>query len=277
METANLIDSLTAVTILDEQIFLNLLEIEDEVVQQREILALQNRAAELGKKTEFLKLLKAYQKQKKTMEREQNEIADNLNSSIPLRYNEKGSPALTIENFTAVLQGDGRLKDLFLYNELSNTPERLENGIPRRWTDEDDSWLRGYIEQKYHLYSPQKLDDALRIRFSQKRYHPVRDKILSLSWDGKPRIKRLLIDWMKADDCQYSEEVSRLIFAGGIHRVFNPGCKFEDMAVLIGKKQGRENQPLSAGWRWRTAFFGRSTRLTVKGELRRWKARGFVR
>lgn len=238
METANLIDRLTAVTILDEQIFLNLLEIEDEVVQQREILALQNRAAELGKKTEFLKLLKAYQKQKKTMEREQNEISENLGGAVPLRYNEKGSPALTIENFTAVLQGDGRLKDLFLYNELSNTPERLENGIPRRWTDEDDSWLRGYIEQKYHLYSPQKLDDALRIRFSQKRYHPVRDKILSLNWDGKPRIKRLLIDWMKADDCQYSEEVSRLIFAGGIHRVFNPGCKFEDMAVLIGKKQG---------------------------------------
>lgn len=238
METSSLIDKLTAVTILDESIFLNLLEIEDEVDQQRELLALQNRAAELGKKTEFLKLWKAYQRQKKAMERDQNIYSDNLNSPVPLRYNEKGSPALTIENFMAILQGDGRLKDLFLFNELSNTPERIENGVPRRWTDEDDSWLRGYIEQKYHLYSPQKLDDALRVRFTQKRYHPVRDKIKSLVWDGKERIKRLLIDWMKADDCAYSEEVSRLIFAGGIHRIFNPGCKFEDMAVLIGKKQG---------------------------------------
>lgn len=238
METENLIDKLTSVTILDERIFLSLLEIEDEVDQQRELFALQNRAAELGKKTEFLKLWKAYQKQKRTMEREQNTISDNLGGTVPLRYNEKGTPALTIENFMAILQGDGRLKDLFLFNELSNTPERIENGVPRRWTDEDDSWLRGYIEQKYHLYSPQKLDDALRVRFTQKRYHPVRDKIKSLVWDGKERIKRLLIDWMKADDCAYSEEVSRLIFAGGIHRIFNPGCKFEDMAVLIGKKQG---------------------------------------
>lgn len=238
MEEGNLIDKLTAVTILDERIFLNLLEIEDEVDQQRELLALQSRAAELGKKTEFLKLWKAYQKQKRTMEREQNTFSDSLNNPIPLRYTEKGTPALTIENFMAILQGDGRLKDLFLFNELSNTPERIENGVTRRWTDEDDSWLRGYIEQKYHLYSPQKLDDALRVRFAQKRYHPVRDKIKSLVWDGKPRIKRLLIDWMKADDCAYSEEVSRLIFAGGIHRIFNPGCKFEDMAVLIGKKQG---------------------------------------
>lgn len=234
----DLIERLTASTILDERIFLNLLDITDEVEQQRELLALQNRAAELGKKTEFLKLWKAYQKQKRAMEKEQNTISDNLGNAVPLRYNEKGSPALTIENFMAVLQGDPLVKDIFLFNELSNTPERLDNGVPRRWTDEDDSWLRGYIEQKYHLYSPNKLEDALRMRFSQKRYHPVRDKIKSLVWDGKPRIKRLLIDWMKADDCPYSEEVSRLIFAGGIHRVFNPGCKFEDMAVLIGKKQG---------------------------------------
>src|SRR5699024_11106348 len=105
-------------------------------------------AAELGKKTEFLKLWKAYQRQKKAMERDQNICSDNLNSPVPLRYNEKGSLALTIENFMAILQGDGRLKDLFLFNELSNTPERIENGTPRRWTDEDDSWLRGYIEQK---------------------------------------------------------------------------------------------------------------------------------
>lgn len=238
METSSLIDKLTAVTILDERIFLNLLEVEDEVEQQRELIALQNRAAELGKKTEFVTLWKTYQKQKKEMERKQSAFSNDSGDLVPLRYTQKGAPALTIENFAAILQGDGRLKDLFLYNELLNAPERLENGIARRWTDEDDSWLRGYIEQKYHLYSPQKLDDALRVQFAKRKYHPVRDKIKSFVWDGKPRIKRLLIDWMKADDCPYSEEVSRLIFAGGIHRIFEPGCKFEDMAVLIGQKQG---------------------------------------
>lgn len=244
METSSLIDKLTAVTILDERIFLNLLEVEDEVEQQRELIALQNRAAELGKKTEFVTLWKTYQKQKREMERKQNVFSDDSGDLVPLRYTQKGAPALTIENFAAILQGDGRLKDLFLYNELLNAPERLENGIARRWTDEDDSWLRGYIEQKYHLYGPQKLDDALRVQFAKRKYHPVRDKIKSIVWDGKPRIKRLLIDLMKAEDCPYSEEVSRLIFAGGIHRIFEPGCKFEDIAVLVGKKQGEGKSTL---------------------------------
>ena len=40
------------------------------------------------------------------------------------------------------------------------------------------------------------------------------------------------------EDTPYSREVSRLIFAGGIHRAFEPGCKFDDMAVLIGRRQG---------------------------------------
>ena len=29
-----------------------------------------------------------------------------------------------------------------------------------------------------------------------------------------------------------------MIFAGGIHRLYNPGCKFDDVPVLIGTKQG---------------------------------------
>lgn len=156
-----------------------------------------------------------------------------------MRLKKEGeAPNLTIENFLLVLEKDPLLKDYLLYNELSNSPECISNGKIRRWKDEDDSWLRGYIEQNYRIYSPQKLDDALRVRFNRRRYHPVREKIQSITWDGKPRIKRFLIEWLKVDDCPYSEEVSRLIFAGGIHRAFNPGCKFEDMPVLIGKKQG---------------------------------------
>lgn len=232
------IDGLTTTTILDDNVFYSLLEVADPIDRERALQDLQRRAKEVGRKTEFERLRKVFEREQRQMEASNAAANAQLNSPILLKYTEKGVPAATIDNFAAILNNDPELKDKFWLNELSNTPERIENGVPRRWTDEDDSWLRGYIEQKYHLYSPQKLDDALRVRFAQKRYHPVRDKIKSLVWDGKERIKRLLIDWMKADDCAYSEEVSRLIFAGGIHRIFNPGCKFEDMAVLIGKKQG---------------------------------------
>lgn len=236
--TQEAIDCLSCADILKDDVFLSLLEIADPVKYERIFQALEKRAAELRTKTEFKKTLKAFKEKEKNYNKSEVKHELTKQGTVPLKFDGGKNPQLTIENFLSILENDPLLKDYLLYNELSNAPECISSGEIRRWKDEDDSWLRGYIEQNYCIYSPQKLDDALRVRFNQRRYHPVREKIQSITWDGKPRIKRFLIEWLKVDDCPYSEEVSRLIFAGGIHRAFNPGCKFEDMAVLIGKKQG---------------------------------------
>lgn len=236
--TQEAIDCLSCADILKDDVFLSLLEIADPVKYERTFQALEKRAAELRTKTEFKKTLKAFKEKEKNYNKSEVKHELTKQGTVPLKFDGGKNPQLTIENFLSILENDPLLKDYLLYNELSNAPECISSGEIRRWKDEDDSWLRGYIEQNYCIYSPQKLDDALRVRFNQRRYHPVREKIQSITWDGKPRIKRFLIEWLKVDDCPYSEEVSRLIFVGGIHRAFNPGCKFEDMAVLIGKKQG---------------------------------------
>lgn len=236
--TQEAIDCLSCADILKDDVFLSLLEIADPVKYERTFQALEKRAAELRTKTEFKKTLKAFKEKEKNYNKSEVKHELTKQGTVPLKFDGGKNPQLTIENFLSILENDPLLKDYLLYNELSNAPECISSGEIRRWKNEDDSWLRGYIEQNYCIYSPQKLDDALRVRFNQRRYHPVREKIQSITWDGKPRIKRFLIEWLKVDDCPYSEEVSRLIFAGGIHRAFRPGCKFEDMAVLIGKKQG---------------------------------------
>ncbi len=232
------IDGLTTTTILDDDVFYSLLEVADPIDRERALQDLQRRAKEVGRKTEFERLRKVFEREQRQMEASNAAANAQLNSPILLKYTEKGVPAATIDNFAAILNNDPELKDKFWLNELSMTPERSINGKMQRWTDADDSWLRGYFERKYRMYSPPKLLDALETVWQAHQYHPIRDRIKSLTWDGRPRLKRMLIKWLHADDCPYSEEVARLIFAGGIHRVFEPGCKFEDMAVLIGQKQG---------------------------------------
>jgi predicted P-loop ATPase len=66
--------------------------------------------------------------------------------------------------------------------------------------------------------------------------NPLLEILNALEWDGKPRVEHFLHDVMKAEDSDYIRECSRLIFAGGIHRAFRPGCKFDDMIVLIGSQ-----------------------------------------
>ena len=133
------------------------------------------------------------------------------------------------------------------FNQLSYSPEHTVDGKKERWQDKDDSWARFYIEQKYNIHNREKLDDALRIVFAEKEYHPIKNIIESTPWDGVSRIQTLFVKWLKCEDTPYTREVTRLVFAGGIHRLYNPGCKFDDVCVLIGTKQG-EGKSTFARW-----------------------------
>lgn len=159
------------------------------------------------------------------------------NSDIPLAFDGRGQPLTSIDNFISILRNDPKFKTL-QFNLLSYAPEHIVDGKIERWVDKDDSATRLYIEKKYKIHSENKLNDALRVYFAEKEYHPIKEKIESIQWDGVHRIETLFIKWLKCDDTPYTREVTRLVFAGGIHRLYNPGCKFDDVAVLIGTKQG---------------------------------------
>ena len=119
-------------------------------------------------------------------------------------------------------------------NEMTGKPEYYRHGEWREWTDAEESRMRAYFESTYSMYSQNKMTDALLIYFQSHKVNPLIDILEKLEWDGKPRVEHFLHDVMKADDNEYIRECSRLIFAGGIHRAYRPGCKFDDMIVLIG-------------------------------------------
>jgi predicted P-loop ATPase len=158
-------------------------------------------------------------------------------AEIPLVYDGQGKPMSTIDNFLMILRNDKEFESL-RFNQLSYSPEHIVNGKLEKWQDKDDSRTRFYIEQKYKIHSREKLDDALRIIFAEREYHPIKQMIEAVKWDGVSRIQTLFIKWLKCEDTAYIREVTRLVFAGGIHRLYNAGCKFDDVAVLIGTKQG---------------------------------------
>ena len=138
----------------------------------------------------------------------------------------------TIDNFCRLMTN--HYGDRLRLNEMTGKPEFFRNGEWKEWNDTEESRMRSYFESTYSMYSQNKLTDALMIYFSNHKVNPLLDILNSLKWDGKPRVEQFLHDVMKCEDSEYTRECSRLIFAGGIHRAYNPGCKFDDMIVLIG-------------------------------------------
>ncbi|NLZ46201.1 MAG: hypothetical protein GX896_05865 [Clostridiales bacterium] len=212
-------------------------DIEEETERARIIALMSARAKELKLEKEFTNVIKAFNSAEKKLAQEYTKMQAETDGEIPLKLDGKGFPLNTIENFLLILRNDPVFSGL-KFNMLTYAPEIEKNGETRRWVDADDSQARRYIEFEHNIHNQSKLDDALTIIFREREYHPVKRIIESVKWDGTERIPKFLIKWLKCEDSDYNREVSRLIFSGGINRLYNPGCKFDDVAILIGTKQG---------------------------------------
>ena len=71
-------------------------------------------------------------------------------------------------------------------------------------------------------------------------FHPVRDYLDGLVWDGVPRLDRWLVTYAGAEDSEYVRAVSRLVMVAAVRRVRQPGCKFDEMVVLENPLQGTD-------------------------------------
>lgn len=146
------------------------------------------------------------------------------------------------------------------YNELSGRAEvhSTERGklTISPWTDADEAQSMRYIESAFGLYSKDKHAAALRILFDERRYNPIIDIVDGIVWDGTERCEHFLSRWALVDDSPYTREVSRLIFAGGIHRLYAPGTKFDDVPILIGIRQGEGKSSLVRFLAINDAYYG---------------------
>lgn len=231
----------------------SLFRIKNKAERSRLQGLMEYKAKDAGVLQQFKSVIKAYSDIEKQLATEYAKEAQ-AESGIALDYDGQGRPLVTVDNFLKVIEGDPKFSGL-KFNLLTYSPEQVRDGVVEKWTDSDDAEARRYIEKAYHIHSVQKCDDAFRIVFKRNEYHPVRDLVDGLVWDGKPRICDFLHRWTKCENTPYTQEVSRLIFAGGIHRLYNPGCKFDDMPVLIGTKQGEGKSTLVRWLAMRDEYF----------------------
>lgn len=151
-------------------------------------------------------------------------------------------PAQTIKNAVEAITYDKNLFGRIRYNSLAYTPYVYGN-MPwlqhrgwREWTNNDDSNLRCYIENKYGLKNSDKIMDALKIVAESTKINPVMEMLEEClaMWDGNKYIENLLPQMLGVKKTEYSIAVMKLFMYGAISRIYHPGCKFDYMLVLVG-------------------------------------------
>lgn len=155
-----------------------------------------------------------------------------------LARNERGITCQTINNCMMVLQRDPLLKGAIRKNELSGKIDVVGdlgwNRTSSSLTDTDVYQIQWYLEKNYGLKHDRNINKAMNIVANENKYHPIREYLEHLTWDGQSRISSLLPKYLGIDENTYTKEIMRLLMLAAIHRVYEPGCKFEIMVCLVG-------------------------------------------
>ena len=151
---------------------------------------------------------------------------------------DNGAVKNSIRNCLTVFQNDPKLEGAIRYNILT---ERIDIVKPLWWSkptttlnDTDLNYLMLYLEDQYTLTSEKKIQKAISIVADCNKYHPIRDYLNGLEWDGTERIRCALPHFLGAEESEFTYECLRLFMLGAISRVFKPGSKFETMLCLVG-------------------------------------------
>lgn len=180
-----------------------------------------------------------------------------------LKITEKGGIARTIGNVVTILRHDPAVAGALALNEMDHNivarkslPWRDVKGSSQ-WVDADDSDLRYYLEQTYGLDGKDKIFDAVNVVAGRNRFHPVREYLDGCSWDGVPRVETLLVDYLGAEDNEYTRAVTRKTLAAAVARIYRPGCKFDYMLTLQGRQGlGKSKFIGKLGGPWFSDTFG---------------------
>ncbi|MEI6560260.1 MAG: VapE domain-containing protein [Rhodospirillaceae bacterium] len=95
-------------------------------------------------------------------------------------------------------------------------------------------------------------------RFAREHsFHPLRDYLESLRWDGVPRlaggtsaggdvIEPFLTRYFGAEASEYTAAVSMMFMVSAVARILSPGCKADYMLILEGKQGTRKSTACAA-------------------------------
>ena len=156
--------------------------------------------------------------------------------------NEKSRKLLqTVRNFEIIMENDDRFANCMKFNEFAqetficgNVPWQ-ENNF-RAWKNYDDSSLFSLIQSEYGMKNRNDYFDALRNVSMKNRFHPVRELLDSLEWDGTEKIRSLPVNYLGVEDTEYNYQVFKLSMLGAVARIYDPGCKFDYMTIFTGKQ-----------------------------------------
>ena len=178
-----------------------------------------------------------------------------------LKVNSKtGFPFPTAKNAEIILR-NGDFNKKLAYDAFGNT-EVIRGPLPWRqrerpqqeyepWLGADDKRLLHYFGKKYEFKSTSTIQNAFTEVVHKNTFHPIKEYLESTEWDGIERLEDIFITYLGAENSHYVRTVTRKMLIAAVKRLYEPGCKFDYMLVLVGPQgAGKSSLLAKLGRKW---------------------------
>lgn len=153
-----------------------------------------------------------------------------------------------VPNIVSILSHDSAWVGVLAYDEFAGRaffrlpPPWYADDAPatphRELEDSDDVRLVSWLHRRYGLRTTKQVaHDALDIVALRNGFHPVREYLRSLEWDGVQRLPTFASTYLGADpNAPHYAHAPLRWFIAAVRRVFEPGCQCDSVLVLEGSQ-----------------------------------------
>jgi hypothetical protein len=175
-----------------------------------------------------------------------------------LQRNKDGIPRSNLANGLHALRHAPALKGLLAHDEMARADMLIRpipgamDGNPHVIRDCDVTALQEAL-QRLGLTSLTKdaTHHAVELVARERSFHPVRQYLNGLQWDGTHRLDGWLSYYLGAEQTEYTKGIGRMALIAMVARVLRPGCKADYMLVIEGTQGLRKStvcQILGGEW-----------------------------
>jgi predicted P-loop ATPase len=144
------------------------------------------------------------------------------------------------------------------------------NGEHRSIEDLDEMLTSEWLQNHGILVGKEIVRQAIQVVARDNSYHPIKNYLNSLEWDGTPRIDTWLGVYFGTTNSKYNSMVGRKFLLSAVARIMQPGCKNDYCLMLEGPqgvKKSMSLEILAVDPSWHTDDLPRLTTKDAKLHL----------
>ena len=169
-----------------------------------------------------------------------------------LILDKSGKIVANLANLILILRSAPKWKGVLAFDEFSarvvirKRPPwgEEEEAADAPWTDHHESLMRSWFQREKINAAAGDLGRAVQAAARHNPFHPVRDYFDALAWDGMSRLDTWLVTYFHAEDNEYVRAIGPRYLISSVARIFQPGCKVDQVLVLEGRQGKLKSEAL---------------------------------